>query len=623
MMTVSKISKEWMRLAFLQTMEGLNHSQFFPEGVLLLLDPQGKMIEHHVMTDARDLSLETCLEKEGAVEGFCHLIPAASNVFHSKRAQSCMELISFGESYTSHALPILDDEQTLAAVIVWLLPERHPHQNALAVLECIHMMMKCFFRSYTCASSPDSKFEVKESKIRQFLFDFTKQLHSLIHVEDVLKVLIEQMDTMYPGTMFKLWMSQDNHMDHLPLHLLNFQGNVHDATKRAYIEGKAVYDRSDQEDRIAVPLLGKQAVYGVIELVDDRGVLDRADTKLISLLADSTGTAFENAKLHEESNLLISELRLINEMTHKLNQSLKPDEIYDFTHKELIDIFSADFCSVLEVDACQNKIGVRAGNVNELKHENFSLDYGISGLMYHSKEPLIFSDYNRDIHVRSKFMDITAAKSIMASPMIVRSEVIGVILLAHHEPNYFTYNNYRLFQVLSGHIGLALVNAELHAEVKRMVITDRLTGLYARHYLDEQILHMQKKDFNGGLIVVDIDFFKRINDTYGHQIGDKILKKVSRVIQGCIRAQDIAARWGGEEIAIYLPLAKLEDTVKVAERIRKRVMKETEPRVTVSCGVSQWSWHDEKFSVESLFYRADMALYEAKNSGRNSVKVGF
>lgn len=150
---------------------------------------------------------------------------------------------------------------------------------------------------------------------------------------------------------------------------------------------------------------------------------------------------------------------------------------------------------------------------------------------------------------------------------------------------------------------------------------DSLTGLYARHYLDEEIKERQTKDFCGTLVVVDIDQFKMVNDTYGHQKGDKILKQVSEIVKSSIRHGDIAARWGGEELAVYLPQLGIQQARFVAERIRKRVMAETEPRVTVSCGIAEWSWVDERVSVESLFYRADMALYEAKNNGRNQVVV--
>ena len=175
--------------------------------------------------------------------------------------------------------------------------------------------------------------------------------------------------------------------------------------------------------------------------------------------------------------------------------------------------------------------------------------------------------------------------------------------------------------MLSIHIGLALSNATLHAEVRRLANLDMLTGLYVRHYLDSVIHERQAHEFCGSLIVVDIDQFKQVNDTFGHQTGDQVLKQVSEIVTSSVRSEDVCARWGGEELAIYMPQVSVRQALDYAEVIRKRVAEETRPPVTVSSGIAEWNWMDEKVSVESLFYRADMALYSAKNGGRNRIVV--
>jgi diguanylate cyclase (GGDEF)-like protein len=114
-----------------------------------------------------------------------------------------------------------------------------------------------------------------------------------------------------------------------------------------------------------------------------------------------------------------------------------------------------------------------------------------------------------------------------------------------------------------------------------------------------------------------------VNDSYGHQIGDKILKQVCSIIKSSIRRTDIAARWGGEELAIYLPGAQVGNGYQIAETIRMRVANETNPKVTVSCGIAEWTRDSEEISVDSLFYYADMALYKAKNNGRNQTQIGL
>jgi diguanylate cyclase (GGDEF)-like protein len=469
----------------------------------------------------------------------------------------------------------------------------------------------------------------KEAEKRDMLFQAAKKFHSMIDVDHVLIELLNYLKRLCKDAEVELFITQDQHISSVTVKPLNFSGAAGDPSTRAFMEGRLIYEfdasidtNKEGKSVIAAPLSGKQGVYGVVRLEMKEDHIELPDIQSISMLADTAGTALENAILYEQSNLLVHELRLINEITKRLNQSLKLKEIFNYASFELIQIFGADYCCILRLDRSIDRFVVQATNLPELYFEKFELDNGYCGHVYATKEPVIISDYLKQNKTSSKLMDMTGARSLLASPIMVKGEVVGVILVAHKKPLFFTYDNYKLLQVLSGHIGLAITNASLHDDVRRMVITDNLTGLYVRHYLNEQVTQLQKKDFCGSLIVVDIDLFKLVNDTYGHQIGDKILIHVSDIIRSSIRETDIAARWGGEELAIYLPQITIEQTVRIAERVRMRVQAETDPRVTVSCGVSDWNWQDDKLSVESLFYKADMALYEAKNSGRNQVKIG-
>ncbi|WP_235885318.1 sensor domain-containing diguanylate cyclase [Paenibacillus cymbidii] len=464
---------------------------------------------------------------------------------------------------------------------------------------------------------------LREEKRRETLFQLSQKLFSMIDVDSVLSELLRQMKDIFPHAEIDLLLSQDNSSNSQHVKPLIFYNQEDDLCTRAFMEGRVIRETDPLAGRteVAAPLIGKQGVYGVFHLISD-GEPFTESPAFIESITRTAGTAFENAKLYEQSNLMISELRLINEITKRLNQSLKLNEIFHFASSELITIFGADFCCILQTDNENKEMIVQGTNLPSMFHDIFAVDYGFAGVVVTSKEPLIISDYWSHPQISSKLMEMTASRSLIASPILVNSEVVGVILVTHRTPNFFSYENYKLLQVLSGHVGLAIANASLHAEVRRMVITDNLTGLYARHYLDEQINYFQKKDFCGSLIVVDIDNFKGVNDTFGHQVGDKILIQVSGIIKSCIRESDIPARWGGEELAVYLPQVSIEQAVRIAERVRERVQTETNPQVTVSCGVSDWNWQDERVSVEMLFYKSDMALYKAKHEGKNQIKIG-
>ncbi|MBL4305478.1 sensor domain-containing diguanylate cyclase [Vibrio fluvialis] len=164
-------------------------------------------------------------------------------------------------------------------------------------------------------------------------------------------------------------------------------------------------------------------------------------------------------------------------------------------------------------------------------------------------------------------------------------------------------------------------------QVEKQLLTlatqDKLTGAYNRHKWEEQI-HMQlnlaqRGGYPFGLILLDVDYFKRVNDQFGHQVGDQLLKRMVSELQQRIRSTDMLFRLGGEEFAILLPMQDIESACKLAESLRSQMellQVDNLPAFTISIGVT--SYHDMD-SEASIFRRADMALYRAKSQGRNQV----
>ncbi|WP_229692427.1 sensor domain-containing diguanylate cyclase [Paenibacillus radicis (ex Gao et al. 2016)] len=536
-----------------------------------------------------------------------------------------IETDSLGSLYAC-AVPVMKRSEERPFCVFIHLSVTGESSLTVAKLSAVHFR-SCFYRRFEQLYVKDLLLQQqrteKELNRRDALFGVAKQLYDQTDVSSVLSEMLMSLEKLYPTSEVHLYLSQDHLNGDPRVKPLVFKNTAHDLIAKAFLEGRPVneLDRNGMM-RIAMPMTGKQAAYGVLFITMEAERWDVSDLPAFLLVADTAGSAFENAKLYEQSNLLINELRLINELAKRLNQSLRLKEIFQFVTKELLNIFEADFCCVLQLNKEKNQFIVMSSNVPDMSSEHFSPEYGFCGIVHRTKEPLIISDYWNTRVVTSKLMDNTGSRSLIASPILVDGEVAGVIFVTHKTANFFSYDNYKLLQVMSTHIGLAITNASLHAEVRRMVITDNLTGLHARHYLNEQIQNRQRKDPLGALILVDIDHFKRINDTFGHQVGDRILVQVSNIIRASIRQGDIAARWGGEELAVYLPGIQAEQAFRIAERIRSHVEEETDPVVTVSCGVSEWTFENEKISVESLFYRADMALYEAKHHGRNCIFVG-
>ncbi|MFD1955100.1 sensor domain-containing diguanylate cyclase [Paenibacillus thailandensis] len=530
------------------------------------------------------------------------------------------------ESCAAYLTPVPGRSDAPLAVLAFaaendaaLPDESAMEMSAMAWKQCYYRLLE---RREINGLIAGQKRAFKEAERNEALFQAAKRLYDQFEVPAVLSELLASMDKLYPGSKAHLYLSQDYRHEDARVKPLMLKHTSHDLVAKAFLEGtNAVETQLDGSVDIAVPMTGKQAIYGVLCASFRAEDWDETVLSAFSLLAELAGTAFENAKLYEQSNTLIDELRLINELAKRLSQSLRLKQIFQFITAEMLSIFEADYCSVLQLDPDTKQFTVMSSNIPGADTDRYLFDYGFCGIMFRTKEPLIISDYWQTRVVSSKLMENTGARSLIASPILVENEVVGAILIMHKNPNYFSYDNYKLLQVICTHIALAVTNASLHAEVRRMVITDHLTGLHTRHYLNEQIQRRQRKDRLGSLVLVDIDYFKQINDTFGHLTGDRILVQVSDIVKASIRQDDIAARWGGEELAIYLPGIRWDQAYRIAERIRKKVKEETDPEVTVSCGVSEWTHDSEKISVESLFNRADIALYEAKNNGKDCIYV--
>jgi diguanylate cyclase (GGDEF)-like protein len=186
-----------------------------------------------------------------------------------------------------------------------------------------------------------------------------------------------------------------------------------------------------------------------------------------------------------------------------------------------------------------------------------------------------------------------------------------------------------LTETFAEQLAIALANLRLREALRAQAIRDPLTGLFNRRYMEESLtLEIRKAERTGGslgCIMVDIDNFKRFNDTWGHAAGDTLLHELAIFLQSQVRASDIACRYGGEEFTLILPDASLEVTMARAERIRAGVSRlrleghgDPQPSVSLSLGVA--SYPDHGLDAETVLAAADRGLYEAKREGRNQVR---
>lgn len=462
------------------------------------------------------------------------------------------------------------------------------------------------------------KIIVEEKRYRR-LFRVTEKFHSTMNMDAVLGEIIDTLQEEYPAFTYYLMLSHDNDSHaNLPIKDLEYDSENISAME-AYVTGKIQLEDSIVEKRsiLYAPLKGKQGVYGVLQVIAPNSMMfPNNEVEFITLLANTAGSALENAQLYQQSKRLISDLQLINETSHKLNSHLRLTEATSFMVKQIMDSFGAEEIGFVDVSEDFEEMKIYEGSTSFFFSEaaEFYVQY-ISRKLKMEREPLFIGDLRLD-HYQKK----VRYKSVIVVPMVEKGVIKGFAMVMHHEPYYFTFETFKLLQSLIHHSTLAFTNAILREEQEKMVITDHLTKLYSRNYLDEQIQRSMVKGNLGTFLLIDIDNFKQINDTFGHQVGDDVLIQVASIIQTNIRKTDIGARWGGEELAVYLPNVPVDKGKLIAQRIVNKVCSESKPKITISCGISYWD-HETNDSFTTLFKRADLALYAAKESGKNKVVV--
>ncbi|MFN3533364.1 MAG: diguanylate cyclase [Candidatus Brocadia sp.] len=218
--------------------------------------------------------------------------------------------------------------------------------------------------------------------------------------------------------------------------------------------------------------------------------------------------------------------------------------------------------------------------------------------------------------------------TLLGVPVKMNYKVIGGLFLANKVNNErFTLEDEEILFNLAYQAAVAIKNAKLFKEVWQLAITDGLTSLLNHkefhRRLDEYIEGSKRYQYNVSLLMIDIDHFKHFNDTYGHQVGDQVLKTVGDIIKEHVRVVDVCARYGGEEFAVLLRESDMPGVVAIAERIRSTIyaypFKHDGIRSQLSVSIGIASFPQDAASAEDLIRKADEALYTAKRAGRNNV----
>ena len=255
-------------------------------------------------------------------------------------------------------------------------------------------------------------------------------------------------------------------------------------------------------------------------------------------------------------------------------------------------------------------------------------EYNPFAQAYFKGEPKHITTATVSLYAHTPFFQVFKTNELVIMPLKAKDKVIGLITA----DNLFTQKNItpedlRIFTMLANQAGLAIENSRLYEMVKHKSNTDSLTELWNHGFFQEKILEqieLHRKDGSHlSLLMLDIDDFKKLNDTFGHQKGDVVIIKIADILKHSARADDYVCRYGGEEFAILLPLTNKEEAHKLAEEIRKKVelnlsnhlITDQAYPITLSLGLA--SFPPDAQNKEELIAKADKAMYIAKFSGKN------
>ncbi len=404
-----------------------------------------------------------------------------------------------------------------------------------------------------------------------------------------------------------------------------------------FLTGQSIVEQNIRS-ALCVPLVHKDDVLGVAYLDNESSrAFDQADLDLLNGIATVSASAIQNARVYSRRRRNTQNLVALARATQKLSSFLKERPLIKESVILVCNLLSAERCSILLGDKRRTRLRLSyaVGMERELwPAVRIPIGEGLAGHVFATGEPILHPDpenslpeglslsgrdrYQTDscliVPIRSKVDSVGAP-----------SETCGVICAADRSSGHpFGANEREILLILANQVGIALHNADLYEKAT----VDVLTGVQVRRYLFGRMSRLMPVCLEKGIplsvMMMDLDHFKEKNDTYGHPVGDRILREMGGLIRRSTREQDIAARYGGEEFVIMLYDTPLALARQIGERLRQATEKyvfnrrEEPVRITVSIGLALAGKGD---TCESVVKRADEALYAAKQAGRNRVEV--
>jgi len=393
-----------------------------------------------------------------------------------------------------------------------------------------------------------------------------------------------------------------------------------------------------KEDRTPVKVMtigeGKDRKFFVLNLIplsDDQGTLVGHTV----IFHDNTETQTLNKSLKDQAD----RLEVLYEIGKAITSTLNIDALLELIYTQLSKVIQCEayFVALYLPETHQMDIRILYDEGKRYPASIINASEGLSSWVVDNKQPLLIQDLRKEIDSLSMKPILVGEKKLSRSwlgvPLLTENNLIGLLAVASYKPYMFNKTDLLLMEQIGQQAVLSIQNARHYEEVNRQAKLDSLTGVSNHNHFIEILYQESEIALSNqsplSLIMLDIDHFKLYNDTYGHTIGDQVLRLTVQAMESHIKKTDTVGRWGGEEFGIVLPNATTTQANMVANRIRRTLSElplfnvegNTIPKPTISQGIATIPEHTS--DVDDLVVIADRALYRAKARGRDQVAVGI
>ncbi|HCS39643.1 MAG TPA: hypothetical protein DIW44_08665 [Anaerolineaceae bacterium] len=389
---------------------------------------------------------------------------------------------------------------------------------------------------------------------------------------------------------------------------------------------------------IGVPIIIDHKVNAIISLDKiEPNYFTEEHVIILTIFANQAATAIRNAKFFKDATHSANRFMTLYQLSQIISINIRTADIYPSIHQAVSELMETEFFSIALFDSSAQTI-TDVYMIDNGQPQNLTtrpLDKGLfstvirsgKSLLYHSFDASLAEEIGAVMVGDNTNSDIS--QSILVVPLKIGSKSIGVISAQSYKPNMYTNSDRETLELLAANVAIAIENARLFDEVQKLAITDPLTNLNNRRKFEE----LATKEFERSIrynrplcvIMIDLDQFKQVNDTYGHLIGDHVLASLADLCKKNLRNIDILARYGGEEFIIVLPETTATQALISAERLRRDCEENAVETVqgpikfTISLGLAELNKTCK--TLEELVDRADQALYESKRTGRNKSTI--